>query len=157
MFRDTAPKPPTLKALCSNIYSTSGIVGFWRGVTPNVQRAALLTPAQLAVYDQVKHYFLKHGYFGRDGAGLHFLCSFIAGFTSAAVTNIPDVAKSRMMADHEHIYRSSLHCLRQVVMQEGPQALAKGFLASWMRIGPHTTVTFMVFEQLRILFRKETI
>lgn len=46
-------------------------------------------------------------------------------------------------------YKSSLDCALKTLRAEGPRGLYKGFTPQWMRIGPHTIVTFMVFERLR--------
>lgn len=45
--------------------------GLYRGVGSTVIRAALLTSAQMATYDHVKHLFLKHDIMGEHW-GLHF-------------------------------------------------------------------------------------
>lgn len=39
----------------------------------------------------------------------------------------------------------------KTVRAEGITSLYKGFIPCWMRIAPHTVVTFAVFEQLRVL------
>jgi hypothetical protein len=47
------------------------------------------------------------------------------------------------------LYRGMLDCFVTTVRTEGALALYKGFTAQWLRLGPHTIVTFLVFEQLR--------
>ena len=46
-------------------------------------------------------------------------------------------------------YNGTLDCFRQIVTKEGPLALWKGFMPCWMRIGPHTLVTFVIMEQIK--------
>ena len=48
-------------------------------------------------------------------------------------------------------YRSNWDCLVQTVRVEGVRGLYKGWLATWLRLGPHTIVTFVMLEQLRNL------
>ena len=46
-------------------------------------------------------------------------------------------------------YTSTLDCFWKTLQSEVLQGLYKGFIPVWLRIGPHTIVTFFVFEQLR--------
>lgn len=46
-------------------------------------------------------------------------------------------------------YSSPVDALRKAIQHEGLRGLYKGFIPNWLRIGPHTLVTFFVFEQLR--------
>ena len=48
-------------------------------------------------------------------------------------------------------YKSAFDCFFKTLRLEGPLGLYKGFFPNWMRIGPHTIVTFFIFEQLRKL------
>ena len=38
----------------------------------------------------------------------------------------------------------------QTVRAEGLRGLYKGFIPNWIRIGPHTIITFLVYERLRL-------
>ena len=68
-----------------------------------------------------------------------------------------DVVKSRYMTqqfspDGRGLrYASTLDCFRKTIQAEGLVGLYKGWLPQWLRIGPHTIVTFVVLEQLRRL------
>jgi len=134
-----------------------GIIGLWRGCTPTVQRATLLTASQVPSYDHAKHTLLDHGYM-REGYLCHFVCSMFAGVVAAAVTSPSDLVKSRMMLQPidertglGKLYATTTECYLTIVRKEGPLALFKGFHSQWLRIGPHTTVSLMAFEQLRHL------
>mmetsp|Transcript_102183 Transcript_102183/g.288656 ORF Transcript_102183/g.288656 Transcript_102183/m.288656 type:complete len:301 (-) Transcript_102183:93-995(-) len=134
-----------------------GIRGLWRGAGPTVQRAALLTASQVPSYDHAKHTVLNAGLM-KEGYLCHFVCSMFAGVVAAAVTSPSDLVKSRVMVQPTDpvtkrgtLYANSMDCLVKVARAEGPRGLYKGFNAQWMRIGPHTTITLMVFEQLRRL------
>mmetsp|Transcript_110808 Transcript_110808/g.220395 ORF Transcript_110808/g.220395 Transcript_110808/m.220395 type:complete len:306 (+) Transcript_110808:33-950(+) len=133
-----------------------GIRGLWRGTGPTVQRATLLTASQVPCYDHFKHSMLDRGYM-REGYICHFTCSMVAGFVAAVVTSPADLIKSRIMIQpvdptgRGTLYNGVVDCCIQVVRAEGPLALYKGFNGQWLRIGPHTTVSLVVFEQLRRL------
>ena len=92
----------------------------------------------------------------REGYLCHFVCSMIAGVVAAAVTSPVDLVKSRMMVQpldpatgRGALYSTTTACFRTVVRTEGGLALFKGFHSQWLRIGPHTTISLMCFEQLR--------
>lgn len=75
------------------------------------------------------------------------------------VTNPVDIIKTRVMnqrssysavaSEAADVYKSPWDCFSKTLRSEGPFALYKGAMAAWLRLGPHTIVTFMVFEQLR--------
>lgn len=44
--------------------------------------------------------------------------------------------------------------LRQVIRNEGFFALWKGFTPYYMRLGPHTVITFIILEQITSLYYK---
>ena len=149
--RETYPSVP---AALAAIWREGGVGGLWRGTVPTVQRATLLTASQVPAYDHVKHLMLEGGHM-REGYLCHFFCSMVAGVVAAAVTSPVDLVKSRMMiqpideAGRGTLYATTTDCFKTVVRTEGGLALFKGFNSQWLRIGPHTTVSLMVFEQLR--------
>ena len=140
----------------AEIARTEGIRGLWTGVGPTVQRAAILTAAQIPSYDHTKHTILNAGLM-EEGPKLHVVCSMIAGLVVALATSPVDVVKTRVMNQKKGAqgnplgYRNTWDCIVKTVRAEGPLGLYKGFVPNWMRIGPHTIVCFFVFEQLRRL------
>lgn len=143
-----------IRAICRE---GGGVGGLWRGTGATVQRAALLTASQVPSYDHVKHALVDGGY-AREGYACHFFCSMVAGVVAAAVTSPADLVKSRLMVQpvdpatgRGTLYSNIADCFLRVVRTEGPLALFKGFHTQWLRIGPHTTVSLMVFEELRHL------
>ena len=151
------PYPNVVAALSAIIRDEGGVAGLWRGATPTIQRATLLTASQVPSYDHAKHFVIDNGHM-REGYFCHFVCSMFAGVVAAAVTSPSDLVKSRMMVQpldpatgRGTLYASTTECYLQVMRTEGPLALFKGFHSQWLRIGPHTTVSLMAFEQLRHL------
>lgn len=94
----------------------------------------------------------------KEGPALHVISSMIAGFMTALTTSPVDVIKTRIMnqkshgvAHHERVYKNAFDCFLKTLRSEGPLGLYKGFIPNWMRIGPHTIITFFIFEELRHL------
>lgn len=46
-------------------------------------------------------------------------------------------------------FRGPLDCASSIIRKEGAMGLFKGWTAQYARLGPQTTVIFMVMEQLR--------
>lgn len=144
-----------------DIYVREGISGLWRGVAPTASRAALVAGVQLPVYDMIKLFMLKHGILPGDSAWNHLFSSFCAGLCSCLVSSPVDVVRTRLMdqrtllhpkpktKDAQIIYKSSLQCGLTTLRNEGFLALYKGFVASFMRMGPWNIIFFLVYEQLK--------
>jgi len=47
-------------------------------------------------------------------------------------------------------------CFLKIVRNEGPIALFKGWTPSYTRLGPHTILTFIFLEQMKIYYFKYT-
>jgi solute carrier family 25 protein 14/30 len=120
----------------------------------------VVTASQLASYDTTKHWLLKlrdsqgHTVF-REGYLTHFCASTIAGLVCSISTSPIDTVKVRYMNQQFNaqgkgqLYRSAIDCAVKTVQREGPLALYKGFLMCWLRLGPHTMLSLMIFEKLR--------
>ncbi|KAL3847165.1 hypothetical protein ACJMK2_018091 [Sinanodonta woodiana] len=128
-----------------------------KGVGPTAQRAAIIVGVELPAYDACKKYFLNTGQLG-DTKANHFLSSFLAGLAGAIASTPVDVVKTRLMNQRKlkvsvisngtaipAIYNSSLDCLLQTVRTEGLQALYKGFIPNWVRLGPWNIIHFRLF------------
>ncbi len=123
-------------------------------MVPTVIRAACVTAGQLASYDHTKFYIKEHNLL-EDGVPLHIMASLVSGFCATTVAAPADVIKTRIMADRSSggrpLYNGTLDCLVQTVRHEGPQALMKGWLPSYLRLGPHFIVSLPLYEQFRRL------
>jgi solute carrier family 25 uncoupling protein 27 len=62
------------------IFKEEGLAGLWKGVAPNVQRAALVNLGELATYDQAKDFLLSTGSFTRESIITHTIASVMSGY-----------------------------------------------------------------------------
>ena len=132
-----------------------GVRGLFVGVAMTTQRAALLTGTQIPSYDHSKYVILSNGYM-EEGLKLHMACSMFAGFMTATITSPVDVIRTRIMnerknASSTYVGRSTLRLAGIIIKSEGLYGLYKGWFPNWMRIGPHTIISFLIYEQLRLL------
>ncbi|KAH9604828.1 hypothetical protein KSS87_014236 [Heliosperma pusillum] len=135
------------------IISEEGIIALWKGVGPAMVRAATLTASQLATYDETKRALTRWTPL-EEGFPLHFMSSTIAGAVSTLATAPMDMVKTRLMLQKEsssRTYKNGFHCAYQVMLTEGPRALYKGGFTIFARLGPQTTITFVLCEKLREL------
>jgi solute carrier family 25 oxoglutarate transporter 11 len=152
--------PPAERRNYSNAFTAlfrimreEGVATLWRGTTPTVARAMVLNAAQLGGYSQAKQGLLSSGYF-KDDIKLHFAASLISGFLSTAVSIPIDISKTRLQTmkvneKGEFPYKGTTDVLMKVVRNEGFLSLWKGFTPYFLRLGPHTIITFVALEQMK--------
>lgn len=137
----------------SKVVRSEGILGLWRGVFPNAQRAFLVNMGELSCYDQTKHFIIDKQICG-DNTYAHTMASVASGLVSTTLSCPADVIKTRMMNQAAGkvtgtLYRSSFDCMLKTVKFEGLMALWKGFFPTWARLGPWQFVFWVSYEQLR--------
>lgn len=155
----------------TRITKEEGVLTLWRGCTPTVIRAMVVNAAQLATYSQAKQALLASGKV-EDGIFCHFLASMISGLATTIASMPVDIAKTRIQSmkviDGKPEYKNALDVwakvssskvpvnsvLFQVVKNEGVFALWKGFTPYYMRLGPHTVLTFIILEQMNAAYYK---
>ncbi|KAL3116766.1 hypothetical protein niasHT_004267 [Heterodera trifolii] len=134
-----------------------GVLTLWRGCTPTVIRAMVVNAAQLATYSQAKQQLLASGHF-RDGIPLHFCASMISGLATTIASMPVDIVKTRIqnmsIVDGRPEFSGVVDVVRRVLANEGIFALWKGFLPYYMRLGPHTVLTFILLEQMNALYKR---
>ncbi|KTG32034.1 hypothetical protein cypCar_00029540, partial [Cyprinus carpio] len=105
------------------VWKEEGIRKLFSGASMAAGRGAMVTVGQLSCYDQAKQLVLGTGLM-TDNIFTHFVASFIAGV---------------------------IHCLSDTG-KLGPKAFYKGLVPAGIRLIPHTVLTFIFLEQLRLYF-----
>lgn len=141
----------------STIYKSEGVRGLFRGTDAAVLRTGAGSAAQLPVYNATKNYLLKHNLMQDGTVGLHFVSSSMAGLGVSIVMNPWDVVLTRLYNQKGNLYKGPVDCFTKTVRTEGPGALYKGFLAQFLRVGPHSILTLMFMEQaMKLVYLVET-
>ncbi|GAM22403.1 hypothetical protein SAMD00019534_055780 [Acytostelium subglobosum LB1] len=157
------------------ITKEEGLFSLWKGCSPNLIRAMFMTAGQIASYDQSKQMMLASGYF-QDNVKTHLIASTISAFVASLVTSPIDVIKTRIMNAKKStpasstattpggvqqpqpvVYKGTIDCFAKTFKSEGIAAFYKGFGPYFMRLGPHTILTFLFMEQLNILWKKSSL
>lgn len=128
-----------------------GFKSLFRGVWPNSMRAILMTASQLASYDGFKQVLIQNTPM-KDDLTTHFTASFMAGFVATTVCSPVDVIKTRIMSSHES--HSLAKLLADVYRLEGVGWMFRGWVPSFIRLGPQTIATFLFLEQHKKIYRK---
>ncbi|KAI9697190.1 MAG: Mitochondrial dicarboxylate transporter [Candelina mexicana] len=123
----------------------------FRGVWPNSMRAVLMTASQLSSYDIFKTLLLSNTQL-QDNLTTHFSASFLAGFVATTVCSPVDVIKTRVMSAKES--KGLARLLADIYGREGVGWMFKGWVPSFIRLGPHTIVTFLFLEQHKKVYRR---
>ncbi|KAF1851913.1 mitochondrial carrier [Cucurbitaria berberidis CBS 394.84] len=128
-----------------------GVASLWKGVWPNSSRAVLMTVGQLATYDGFKRVLLDYTPLV-DNLTTHFTASFLAGFVATTICSPVDVIKTRVMSSHDS--KGLVKHVSEIMKAEGFRWMFKGWVPSFIRVGPHTVLTFLFLEQHKKIYRK---
>lgn len=134
-----------------------GLTTYWRGCTPTVVRAIVVSVTQVAGYDQIKSLLLATGLF-QENIKLHLTGSVSAGFIYSLASLPFDTTKTRMQtqtagADGKLLYNSTVGTMVHIVRTEGLASMWKGFLPYFGRCGGHTVGMMIFVEQYKRLFQ----
>lgn len=136
-----------------------GALSIFRGVMPNSIRASLMTASQLASYDVFKAMLISSLDMGENELKTHFSASLMAGFVATTVCSPVDVIKTRIMSEKKcdsgmvKAKGGITTILRDLWHVEGAMWMWRGWLPSFVRLGPHTIVMFLFLEQHKDLYR----
>ncbi|CAB9526423.1 Kidney mitochondrial carrier protein 1 [Seminavis robusta] len=131
--------------IAQNILETGGTKGFFRAGGASVALGVVCTSVNLTSYTLLHEHALEKGY--QDTPAVDMTCALISGFVSALAMNPIDVVRTRLFAGSAQ--GGMFQVAYQIFKTEGPSAFMKGFVPSFLRIGPHFVLTFAFLEQMR--------
>jgi solute carrier family 25, member 34/35 len=137
-----------------SIYKNEGgLKGLTRGIEGIALRVAFGSATQLSTYEQSKLLVLRTGFF-EDNVFAHLAASCVSGLAVCTVMNPFDVVCTRLYnqkvsSGQGALYTGPIDCFLKTTRAEGFRALYKGYGAHFLRIAPHTVLTFLFWEQLK--------
>ncbi|KAI8808824.1 mitochondrial carrier domain-containing protein [Cladochytrium replicatum] len=162
-FQHDYVKKGMLRALWI-IGQREGLRGLYRGVDVAMVRTGAGSSVQLPGYDLTRRALLRTGWFNeKDGSAkmrLDFSSSLITSVFVCLVMNPFDVATARMYNQRAAtdgkgvLYKNGFDCMVKTVQHEGIGALYKGVIPHYLRIGPHTILTFVFLGQVKVVAQK---
>ncbi|CAG9994548.1 unnamed protein product [Clonostachys byssicola] len=117
------------------IIREEGVQVFGKGLSANITRSVLMNVSQIATYSSAKQYLVSHMGLA-DDIKTHAAASLAAG-TMATTLCAPADGLGAV--------------LRSGLREEGALFLMKGWTPAWLRLTPHTVLTFVFMEKLRQL------
>lgn len=134
------------------IQKEEGFRGYYRGLWVNCSRAAAITSCQLSSYDGFKTILIDKAKF-KDCTTTHLAASISSSILATTICSPIDVVKTQLMsqADGRQGLRSTV---AELTRKEGLRWMFRGWVPSFMRVGPHTIATLLFLEQHRRLYRK---
>lgn len=136
------------------IYRSGGVRALFGGAQAAMMRTGVGSSVQLASYDKCKLLLVEHANI-KNRLAVAFGASLTSGMLVCIAMNPFDVVMTRLYNQSQTSpqYANPVDCLLKTVRAEGFAALYKGFGAHYLRIGPHTVLTFMFLEQLTHLVK----
>lgn len=140
------------------IHKQYGILGLWRGASAAVPRVSVGSAAQLSTFSASKELITDLQVFSEGS----WLIALSAGMISSVVVVLAmtpfDVVSTRLYnqpVDHLGkgvLYRGFMDCFSKTLKKEGMTGLYKGLGASYFRLGPHTIISLLFWNELRTLY-----
>ncbi len=132
-----------------------GLLTLWRGTGPTVARAMVLNGAQLGTFHEAKEQLSAMFGIG-EGIQLHAMASVISGF-ACTLASIPlDNAKTKLqnmkVVNGKPEFSGMMDALRQTAAKDGVLSLWRGFTPYFLRLTPHTILTFICLEQFKAAY-----
>lgn len=140
------------------ISKEEGVINLWRGVTPTVLRATVLSAAQMGCTSEIKGKLSSSGYFGPNGSWgyglpMMFCSTLCSSFVANIVANPFDVIKSRMQSmtidtNGKAPYKSMSDCFVKSMKSEGILVLWSGFTPAFVKLAPYTIISLILADKL---------
>jgi solute carrier family 25 oxoglutarate transporter 11 len=139
-----------------------GFWQLWRGATPTVARATLLSSVSMGVTSEAKTVLVHSGWFGKEGQWLGgypmMMCATLASsLVATTVANPLDVVKSRIQTmpiakDGTPLYTSMGDCLKKSVRAEGITVIWAGFTPAFLKMAPYSVISLTLADKLTHAF-----
>ncbi|KAF5713947.1 hypothetical protein FGLOB1_3747 [Fusarium globosum] len=113
-----------------------GIGAYMRGWLPNCTRAATQTAGQLASYDIIKKRILDYRK-AEETPAVQATSAFLAAVIAGTLTNPLDVLKTRAMSSTSTTGAGMVATAREAFRIEGPAWIFRGWVPSFLRVGPN--------------------
>ncbi|XP_011795293.1 PREDICTED: solute carrier family 25 member 34 [Colobus angolensis palliatus] len=147
----------TVLGALETIWRQQGLLGLWQGVGGAVPRVMVGSAAQLATFTSAKAWVQKQQWLPEDSWLVALAGGMISSIAVVAVMTPFDVVSTRLYnqpvdrAGRGQLYGGLTDCMVKIWRQEGPLALYKGLGPAYLRLGPHTILSMLFWDELRKL------
>ncbi|KAK9744862.1 Mitochondrial carrier protein [Popillia japonica] len=144
----------------ANIYREHGIKGLFRGAVSQIPRASIGSAAQLTSFEYAKQWLKKNGYFEQSVVLQLFVASMIGGINVTLMMTPFDLIATRLYNQgvDAHgkgvLYSNFADCVIKIWKSEGFLGFYKGIGPQYVRLGPHTVLCLIFWDELRLFYAK---
>lgn len=146
-FRQEVPRFNGFFHGVSTIIKEEGFAGVYAGLAPTIVKVATAQGTRFGVFHYIPPEYRK-GALGAAASGA------FAGGVSVLMFQFIDVIKSRMQGLDAAKYTSSLHCLRELIQNEGVLALYKGVGPRLSRVCCEVAITMSLYGEVVKMLNK---
>jgi len=145
-----------------SIYAAQGLGGLWRGVNGAVVRVMVGSSAQLSTFSSVKAWLEANHWFPPNSWFATFAASMVGGVAVTLFMTPFDVISTRLynqpvLTEGQGAkYKGVMDCFLKILRSEGFWGFYKGWGPSYMRLGPHTTICLVLWDQSRKIYENLT-
>ncbi|KAL3269381.1 hypothetical protein HHI36_008451 [Cryptolaemus montrouzieri] len=142
-----------------NIYKKEGVNGLFRGSTSAIVRAFVGSTTQLTSFAYVKQYMQKHDILQNYPIWGSFAASMIAGVAISVGMTPFDLISTRLYNQGVDangkglLYKGYLDCVVKIWKSEGFLGFYKGLGPSYFRLGPHTVLCLVFWDEFRNIYK----
>ena len=138
----------------AKVWAREGLRGLFRGLDGAIPRVMVGSAVQLATYDWNRELLAHHAGLTRGGLPLTLSASLLTSLVTVTAMQPLDVVSTRLYQSGGKAtsYRGPIDCARQTLRAEGWRAFFKGWTPQYLRLGPHTILTFFLLEALKPAF-----
>ena len=137
-----------------SVWATEGVRGLFRGVDGALPRVMVGSAVQLATYDASRAGLVSRAGLPQGSFALTLAAAAVSSLVTVTAMNPFDVVSTRLYQSSGKAtsYTGPLDCARQTLAREGWRAFFRGWSAQYLRLGPHTVLTFLALEQAKAAF-----
>ncbi|VVD02639.1 unnamed protein product, partial [Leptidea sinapis] len=139
-----------------DIYRKEGVKGLFRGVGPQIPRGAVGSGSQMVSFAYAKEWLRDRG-LCQSPLLLSFMGANLGGIVMTLCLNPFDVLATRLsnqpvdINNRGKLYKGMTDCFIKMLRSEGGAAFYKGLGANYLRLGPHTVLLLVCWDQLKLL------
>ncbi|XP_059151378.1 solute carrier family 25 member 35-like isoform X2 [Physella acuta] len=145
-----------------SIYKDHGTFGLWRGVSGAMVRVTVGSASQLSTFSFSKNFIQETKIFTPNSFLSTLSASMVSGIFVTLFMTPFDVVSTRLynqpftQSGHGAIYSGVTDCFLKIFRSEGLWGFYKGWFPSYLRIGPHTTISLVLWDEIRKLYNTRT-
>ncbi|XP_028922048.1 solute carrier family 25 member 34 [Ornithorhynchus anatinus] len=139
------------------IYRRQGFVGLWRGVSGAVPRVMVGSSAQLATFASAKDWVQERQWLPENSWLVALAGGMISSVAVVGVMTPFDMVSTRLYNQPVDemgrgvLYRGFLDCFVKISQKESILAFYKGLGPAYLRLGPHTILSLLFWDEFRKL------